>query len=297
MKSVRIAHLSDLHQQLDWGARSWGSSGWRGVPGRFELHGLGRLARFEGVEPRIAQLVDDLHALDVDHAVLTGDVSALGHEDEVGRVHELLEPLVRAGRLTVIPGNHDRYTDRPGARVFERFFTPRSDWPEYAGPDGYPFVRLVNERLAVVGLDSTRVPGWTHYLVGRVGEAQLDALGRLLSDPRLAGRTVLVLSHHGPLGPSGRFHWNHSALLDAGALTRRVRQHHAVLLHGHSHQRYWHRRTEARPHVLSAGSATEPGGEGYWLLELEDAVTMEARRYLPGRRADDPVRRGHSRPG
>jgi hypothetical protein len=36
----------------------------------------------------------------VDHAVLTGDLSALGHEDEVGRVHELLEPLPAARVLS-----------------------------------------------------------------------------------------------------------------------------------------------------------------------------------------------------
>ncbi len=280
---TRIIHLSDVHQQLNWGTRSWSSSGWRGAPGRFELHGLGRLARFEHAQARIEQLVDDLHALQYDHAVLTGDVSALGHEDEVGRVQELLAPLIKAGKLSVIPGNHDRYTDHPGARVFERFFKPVTDWPEYAGPEGYPWVRVMNDTLAVVGLDSTRVSGWSHYFVGRVGRPQLHALDRLLSDPRLVGRTVMVLSHHGPLGPSGKFHWNHSALIDAAALTRVVAAHHAVLLHGHSHDRYWHRRDARRPHVLSGGSSTEPGREGYWSIELDDHVTLEATRYLPGR--------------
>lgn len=281
---ARIVHLSDLHQQLDWKRRSWRSSGWRGLLGRVELHGLGRLARFDGVQARIEQLVDDLHALDADHIVVTGDVSALGHEDEIGRVHELLTPLLKQRRLTVVPGNHDRYTDRSGARVFERFFARDSAMPEHAVHDGFPFVRLVGDGLALVGLDSTRVRGLGHYFVGRLGAAQLGALERILDDPRLAGRTVLVLLHHGPWGPHGAFDWTHSGLMDAAELLRIVTGRKVVVLHGHSHERYWHQRHEARPHLLSAGSSTERGREGYWLIDVDDHAALEARRYLPGRK-------------
>lgn len=283
---ARVVHISDLHQQLDWGRRSFFSTGWRGALGRFELHGMGRLARFHGVEARLEQLVEDLHAIDADHIVVTGDVSALGHEDEVGPVEELLRPLLQAGRLTVIPGNHDRYTDTPSARVFERIFSPwlGSDLPELAVEGPYPFVRLVGEDLAFIGLDSTRVSGWSHYFVGRLGDRQLEAARAALAHPKLAGRTVFVLSHHGPLGPSGKFDWIHSALLDASGLLDVLHERPAVLLHGHSHERYWHRRDGGRPHVLGAGSSTEKGREGYWVLEFDDHHALEAHRYLPGRR-------------
>lgn len=281
---VRIIHLSDIHHQVDWKRRSWWSTGWRGLIGRFELHGMGRLARFDGVLARIEQLIDDLHALDADHAVITGDVSALGHEDEIGRVHELLAPLLKSNKLTVIPGNHDRYTDRPGARVFERFFERDSVMPEHAVHDGFPFVRFVGDDLAVVGLDSTRVSGWSHYFVGRLGAEQLAALEKILDDPRLAGRTVAVLLHHGPFGPHGRFDWTHSGLIDSKELLRIVTGRNAVLLHGHSHERYWHARHEERPHILSAGSSTERGREGYWIIDMDDHAALEARRYGPGRK-------------
>ncbi|GMU61131.1 MAG: hypothetical protein AMXMBFR34_28940 [Myxococcaceae bacterium] len=283
---ARIVHVSDLHQQVDWGRRSFFSTGWRGAPGRFELHGMGRLARFEGVQARLERLVDELHAHSADHLVVTGDVSALGHEDEVGQVEELLRPLLAAGRMTVIPGNHDRYTDTPAARVFERIFAPwlTSDLPELAVDGPYPFVRLVGDSVALVGLDSTRVSGWSHYFVGRLGQRQLDAARAALAHPRLAGRTVFILSHHGPVGPSGSFDWIHSGLLDAAALLELVKEHPAVLLHGHSHERFWHRADHQRPHLIGAGSSTEKGREGYWVVEFDDHRALEAHAYMPGRK-------------
>lgn len=280
----KIIHLSDLHQQADWKNRSWHSTGWLGLLGRVELHGFGRLKRFHGVQARIEQLIDDLHALDADHVVITGDLSALGHEDEIGRVHELLAPLLREQRLTVIPGNHDRYTDAPGARVFERYFAHDSAMPEYAVHDGFPFVRLVGDDLALVGLDSTRVRGLSHYFVGRLGKEQLSALEKILVDPRLEGRTVVVLLHHGPFGPHGAFDWTHSGLIDSKELLRVVHGRNVVVLHGHSHERYWHQRHEERPHLLSAGSSTERGREGYWVIDMDDHHALEARRFLPGRK-------------
>jgi 3',5'-cyclic AMP phosphodiesterase CpdA len=283
---ARIIHVSDLHQQLDWGRKSYFSTGWRGALGRFELHGLGRLKRFEGVRARLEQLVDDLHAFTADHLVVTGDVSALGHEDEIGPVEELLRPLLAAGRMTVIPGNHDRYTDKPGARVFERFFKPwlTSDLPELAVDGRYPFVRLVGESLAFIGLDSTHVSGLAQYFFGRIGKPQLEAARKALAHPKLAGRTVFVLVHHGPLGPSGKFDWVHSGLLDAKELLALVHERPAVLLHGHSHERFWHRAHEGRPHVVGAGSSTEKGREGYYVLEFDDHAELEAHAYMPGRK-------------
>ncbi|MBK7857845.1 MAG: metallophosphoesterase [Archangiaceae bacterium] len=265
---MRLVHLSDLHHQLDWRQRSWWSSGWRGAPGRFELHGLKRLERFAQARERITRLVDAALEAEPDQVLLTGDLTALGDPTELGEVRALLAPLIDSGKLLVIPGNHDRYTDAPGARHFERVFA------DLLGDEGWPSVKLVGERFAVVGLDSTRVWGWGHYLFGRIGAAQLGALRRLLDSPRLAGRTVLVMVHHGPHGPSGGFDWRESGLLDAGALLEVLRDRPVVVLHGHSHHRYWHRAGSGAPHRLGAGSSTEQ--QGYWELELDDHLRLEA---------------------
>src|SRR5262249_59359772 len=130
-----------VRQQIGWRKRSLWSSGWRGVPGRFELHALGRLRRFAGVEQRIARLVDQVLALTPDRVVVTGDLTALGDEQELRVARSLLEPFIAAGLLVVIPANHDRYTDAR-AREFAVLFRDllKSDLPELADDRGYPFV-------------------------------------------------------------------------------------------------------------------------------------------------------------
>jgi 3',5'-cyclic AMP phosphodiesterase CpdA len=272
---LRLAHLSDLHHQIDWEKRPFWSSGWRGAPGRFELHALGRLRRFAGVEQRIARLVDQVLAMAPDRVIVTGDLTALGDEDELRRARMLLEPFIAAGLLVVIPGNHDRYTDARGG-AFEVVFRDllASDLPELADERGYPFVKLVGERHALVGLDSTRVQGWSHYVVGRLGDAQLRRLARILEHPAMEKRTVHLLVHHGPAGPSGDFDWNESGLIDAEALLHTVRHQPVLLLHGHSHHRYWHRARQGRPHVIAGGSSTERAG--FWEVQVEDHRSVEA---------------------
>ncbi|RPH69241.1 MAG: metallophosphoesterase [Myxococcaceae bacterium] len=272
---LRLAHLSDLHHQIDWRMRPFWSSGWRGAPGRFELHALGRLRRFLGVEQRIARLVDQVLSLAPDRVIVTGDLTALGDQDELRHARALLEPFIAAGLLVVIPGNHDRYADARHAAfevVFRDLLT--SDLPELADEHGYPFVKLVGEQHALVGLDSTRVQGWSHYLVGRLGARQLRALARVLEHPCLERRTVLLLAHHGPAGPSGSFDWNESGLIDADALLRTIRDRRVVLLHGHSHHRYWHRAHGGRPHLIAGGSSTER--PGFWEVQVDDHRALQA---------------------
>jgi len=42
------------------------------------------------------------------------------------------------------------------------------------------------------------------------------------------------------------------------------------VLHGHIHQRYHFPATEHRPHIFGAGSSTEAGHEGYWIIDTAD---------------------------
>ncbi len=282
---MRILHLSDLHFQIDWRSRSFLSTGLQGILGRIELHAMGRQKRFMRVKAQIEQALDDAHALSVDQIVVTGDLTALGHDDEFYAVAEILSPLIEAGKVTIIPGNHDRYLRSINSVGFERIFSSvlKSELPEYAVLGGYPFVHFVGERLALVGIDSTQVRGWGHYFWGRIGAPQLDALRRLLSDPRMQKRTVVLLSHHGPIGLSGTLNRWHTELVDGVALNQLAHEHHAVILHGHLHQRLWHRAQHHHPHVIGGGSSTELGNEGYWTIDLDDHLTIEARHLGFGR--------------
>jgi 3',5'-cyclic AMP phosphodiesterase CpdA len=278
-------HLSDLHFQLDWRGRSLWSSGLQGLLGRVELHAMGRFNRFRHVAAQIEQALEDAYAMSADHVVVTGDLTAMGHDEELEAVHRLLAPLLESGRITVIPGNHDRYLSEPSSHGFERFFESAlgSALPEYALPSGYPFVRFLGPDVALVGLDTTRVRGLSHYFFGRVGAEQLAALRRLLDDRRMKGRTVVLLSHHGAVGVGGSRQRRHTELLDGAALEELMRDRPAIMLHGHHHLRAWNRASDGRPHSICGGSSTERGGEGYWAIDLDNHADLEARHFGFGR--------------
>lgn len=87
-----LAHLSDLH-----------------------------LGRSPASDAEVAHAVDALDG--IDHVVVSGDVTHRGRADEHAKFERLFAPLAARGRLTVVPGNHDRLGDdlaarlRKGARV------------------------------------------------------------------------------------------------------------------------------------------------------------------------------------
>ena len=145
----RLVHLSDLH---------FGAS--------------------RRLESATRSLVAGLLARAVDHVVVTGDLTEHGRYDEFERFCEVFAPLARAGRLSIVPGNHDRLGDDVGSIVM--------------GGD-----RIRVERrpgLYLVLVDSTRPnPGFVAH--GRLDDADLDAIEAALVDAD-PGAVVCVLLHH-----------------------------------------------------------------------------------------------------
>src|SRR5207237_7666686 len=78
-----------------------------------DLH-LGRSPETGLAAARLRAALDD-----VDHTVVTGDVTNRGRRDEYARFHQLFGDLVRRGRLSVVPGNHDRLGDDMGTRLMQ----------------------------------------------------------------------------------------------------------------------------------------------------------------------------------
>jgi 3',5'-cyclic AMP phosphodiesterase CpdA len=212
--------------------------------------------------------------------LLSGDLTALATHPEFQGAREALGKLAwDPQRLSVVPGNHDRYTAHSARdRRFEQYFGHllKSDLPDYCGPDGYPYVRLVGEKLAVIGLDSTHLAPAPGLAFGRLGFGQLRRLGAILDDPALRGRAVCALVHHAPLHRWGGADSVTHGLWDAKALLALLKGRHASVHHGHIHQRYWHRATADRPHLFGAGASTMRGDEGYWLIDLAEDGSLTA---------------------
>lgn len=281
---MRIVHLSDVHVQIDYRQLPLRRYGWRRAVAQLEWMGLGRAKRFEGAREVLGQIVAEIVELRPDHVVLSGDLTAMAVEEEFAGAREALAPIARPGLLSVIPGNHDRYTARAvNERRFERHFADlqSGDLPGLRAATGYPFVKLVGDSLAVIGLDTSRLAPLPGLSFGSVGAEQLGLLARVIDEPVVRDRALCVLIHHAPLRknakPDGICHGLH----DGARLLSLLAGRRCTIHHGHVHHRYWHPATPNRPHVFNAGSATQRGREGYWVIDIASDGQVSAEKRVP----------------
>jgi 3',5'-cyclic AMP phosphodiesterase CpdA len=132
------------------------------------------------VEDATALLVDTIIRRDADHVVVTGDITEHGREDELARFCKMFEPLARSGRLTIVPGNHDRLGDDVGAIMM--------------GGDRVRVERKPGLHLVLV--DTTRPnPGFAFIAHGHLGDDDIVAIEAAIEDAE-PNALVCVLMHH-----------------------------------------------------------------------------------------------------
>jgi 3',5'-cyclic AMP phosphodiesterase CpdA len=146
-----------------------------------------RLERLEAVVSRVRDLA-------ADHVLITGDLTttALPAEFRDARL-ALADLLVDPGRTTVIPGNHDRYTDGSvRRREYEAHFGG------FAPSEKFPWLRQLDPETAILGLDPTRA----HISArGILPPTQLAMARDLLDDPATRPRRLIVASHYPVVAP------------------------------------------------------------------------------------------------
>jgi 3',5'-cyclic AMP phosphodiesterase CpdA len=197
-----------------------------------------------------------------DHIAVTGDVVNIALAAEFTQARGWLARLGGPRDVTLVPGNHDAYV-RSALRQHGLH------WGDYMREDGgravtaevaYPFVRRRGP-VALIGLSSA-IPTAPFMATGRLGAAQIERLGGVLTtlaDERLF-RVVLI--HHPPLStPSHRFKWLTDAkdlravLASAGA---------ELVIHGHDHVHSlaWLDGPRTRIPALGVPSASAAPGHG-----------------------------------
>ncbi|MFO0927200.1 MAG: metallophosphoesterase [Gemmataceae bacterium] len=284
---VRLAHLSDIHvttRRLSWRREDWLN---KRLAAWMNLRLLGRGFRFRNAERVMAALRHDLLARRPDHVLFSGDASAMGFEEEIGRAAALL-PLTELAGLAV-PGNHD-YCTRTAMHsgVFERHFAA---WQtgERVGDAIYPFAQRVGP-LWLVAVNSATANRWAWDARGEVGAAQLDRLDRLLG--RLPPGPRILVTHYPVALSDGRPERAVRGLRDLTPLLAIANRGGVGLwLHGHRHDLYYLPRNELVPFpVLCAGSTTQTGHWSYFEYSITgDRLTALQRVYEP---ADDGFRDG-----
>jgi 3',5'-cyclic-AMP phosphodiesterase len=201
----------------------------------------------------LRQLVAALEEARVDQVVVTGDVTHRGRLDELAMFQRLTAPL--AGRLTVVPGNHDRLGDDAGRLLMRgRVAVER------------------REGLHLIRLDST-APHNRRLLDGhgRLLESDIEEVAKAAGEAAPEDLVAVLLHHHVHPLPGDDI-WERlsdlvglpfSAELATGrALLERIAGRCDLVLHGHRHvpAELVLQRGSPRPvRVVNAGCSTSFG--------------------------------------
>ena len=201
MSEKTLVHLSDLH-----------------------------VGRGEGGDDVLERMCRQLLRRKVDHVVVTGDITHRGRQGEWERFRAAFAGLEAEGRLSLVPGNHDRLNDEVATAMM---------------PGGARVVVEPRPGLHLVGFDSTgphnRSFRASHGLLTRADVEQIvEAFDR--APPETLG--VLLLHHH--LLPLPRDNhaerlaswlgWASGGELELGGeLLLALRGRCDLVLHGHRH--------------------------------------------------------------
>lgn len=295
---MRLIHFSDVHIREIFAPRELPRVGWRRAAAIFELEVCGRARRFGDSLSTLRRLVDAMTALEPDRVLFSGDFTAMATEREFTWAREAVAPLIDSGRLSAVPGNHDRYT-RGSVREgrFERFFGSllQSDLPDAQGKGGFPFVHLIGESLAVIGLDTTRLAPLPGLAFGEIDRTQRELLARILDRDEVRRRAVAILLHHAPLNASGHADTPTHGLRGGSDLLRALKDRPRTSLHfGHIHQRYFLPANGSRPHLFNAGAGTMRPTPGFWVIDLNARGEIESAREVTLEDSAAPVTRRDS---
>jgi 3',5'-cyclic AMP phosphodiesterase CpdA len=298
---MKIAHLSDLHLLAldDLDPRRLLNkrfTGWVNIKlNRGSKHKL-------AVAQAAARALRDHN---VDHVVVTGDVTNLALESEFELVLRYLRDDVGLdpANISLVPGNHDMYTRGAyRSRRFEHYFEAylKSDLPgagSVPNAGSFPYVKLRGE-AAIIGLSSA-VPRPPLMASGQLGSEQRAALHGILAHREVKSRTPVILQHHPLHNPRTRAKTLLEGLWDADAERSILAElSSGLLLHGHLHRRV-HRVLPTRHgevHAIGSTSASllhddvdRMSGFNIYQLDESGLTDASAFRYVPDRDAYVPT--------
>lgn len=225
---MRIVHATDIHWQEP---PYWRLLNRKRVLGTANLYLRGRRHQF--AERVQEALVEHIVSLEPDLVLITGDLTAQALPVEFEKARKALAPVLERFPTFVIPGNHDVYT--LGAHREQRVHTWFGEW---MGLHGEACVgRLDVGDVTCLGLDPNR-PTWLSAS-GFLPAEQLDELARILADPELRDRFVVLCIHYPVLDRRGAvYDGRDHGLLNARDLIRVLQEapvRPGLMVHGHEH--------------------------------------------------------------
>jgi Icc protein len=222
---VRLGHISDLHIA---------------DRGRYPRNGFAPKDCDRHSAKLAKGLLDALREVGVDHLVVTGDLTLSAEPREFERAADLLRPWAQAGTLTVVPGNHDVWTeDAVDTGRFLRAVGADGRGMRRPAPT-YPHVAPLGSDVVLVALDSARWGQEPRDTAGRLGAEQLRGARELCREHQRQGKATVLAFHHHVVLPAERIPSDAGVsrmpLADADQVIRLVAELPvAAVLHGHRH--------------------------------------------------------------
>ena len=266
--STSIIHISDLHfHTYPQNFREWKS---KRILGAANL--LFRRAR-EFPLQRAKQLVVQIQKTNWDHLVISGDLTQLSLEKGFCQARETLDPLLKdPQRVTIVPGNHDRYVcQAAGDDLYNKYFG------KFFG-NGEIHLRRLKDDWVIVGWDSSHPNDWLSA-AGTVRRSTLQATENLLQSCPAETRFIIV--NHYPLTfPEGwkfdKFHELYNLVPVRNWILRHPQI--RLYLHGHIHENWLHRLPrDSGPELLLVNSASSTSKlyseqkSSFHQIDLEDS--------------------------
>ncbi|MBF0287288.1 MAG: metallophosphoesterase [SAR324 cluster bacterium] len=231
-----IVHLSDLHfHSYPKTFQEWTS--------KRALGALNLFLRKKKHYPleRAKKLVHTLQELQWDHLVISGDLTYLALEEGFARARCVLEPLLDIPeKVTIIPGNHDRYVEAAcQPDLFEKTFSPFIFKGE-ASSNGMGTQQLT-EQWHLVSWDCTHPNDWLTASGTVRRKTMLATEAYIRAQP--AGSRFIITNHYPVWFPPGEIIESGHELYNLAHAQHWVMQQPQVIiyLHGHVHRNWNHK--------------------------------------------------------
>ena len=279
MCATRIAHIADLH--IPPLPQNLGSLSFKQVLGYLSWQGKRRHRHDSEV---LDLLREDLKMQNCDHICVCGDQTNLGTEKEFQQATIWLQNLGPAQNISVVPGNHDAYSER--YREYINLYWSPWMLDRDSKTVGLPFVRQVGD-ACVIGVSSAILTK-PFMANGEVSTDQFEELDRLLAPLLKEDLYRVLMIHHPPV--MGLAAWRKS-LNDIKKVQHYLERFKIdMVLHGHLHVPMRNHLVFGERHipVLGAASGSSKGVKippsQYFIIDVEKVggnwnVVINSRSY------------------
>lgn len=262
--SVRIAHIADTHiLESDHDSRS----------GRHRLRvnflSFGRAKDADDRRARLLAAMRQAVAAGAGHIVMTGDMTEDGQPEQFESLAEVLEDSgVDPEQITLVPGNHDLYTDLHAWDI--AMSGPLSRWATASRLGSL----IVRDNVAILPVSTCFKQ---HYLFsgGRLGMHNAKRIAWSAKEARALGCALVVGMHHPvlPYPMSVGTWWD--GLRDHPIMAALIRENPEMFVfHGHIHKKVTRAVDPATHAQVFCAKATVDSDELFRLYDVGDRMLV-----------------------